>query len=65
MLVLSRKMLESIVIGTGPDQIVLTIVDIKGNQIRVGVDAPRHIQVMRAELLPCPPQPQTKGTVKS
>ena len=48
MLVLSRKLGETIVIG---ENIVLTIVAIKGNQIRVGVEAPRSVSVWRGELL--------------
>jgi carbon storage regulator len=48
MLVLSRKLGEKIVIG---DNIVLTVVAIKGNQIRVGVEAPRTVSVWRGELL--------------
>ena len=48
MLVLSRKIGEKIIIG---DNIVLTVVAIKGNQIRVGVEAPRSVSVWRGELL--------------
>jgi carbon storage regulator len=48
MLVLSRKVGESIVIGEG---ITVTIVDIKGDTVRVGVDAPREVKVQRSEVL--------------
>jgi carbon storage regulator len=48
MLVLSRKLGEKIVIG---DNIVLTVVAIKGNQIRLGVEAPRKLPVWRGELI--------------
>ena len=48
MLVLSRRIGESIVIG---DDIVVTILEQRGDIIRVGVDAPRHVQVSRQELL--------------
>ena len=48
MLVLSRKLGEKIIIG---DNIVLTVVAIKGNQIRVGVEAPRSVSVWRGEVL--------------
>lgn len=51
MLVLSRKLGEKIVIG---DNIVLTVVSIKGNQIRVGVEAPRKVPVWRGELMEPP-----------
>jgi len=48
MLVLSRRVGESVVIG---DDVVVTILELRGDIIRVGVDAPRHIQVRRQELL--------------
>jgi carbon storage regulator len=48
MLVLSRRIGESVVIG---DDIVVTILEQRGDTIRVGVDAPRHIRVSRQELL--------------
>ena len=48
MLVLSRRVGESLVIG---DDIVITILEQRGDIVRVGVDAPRHIQVRRQELL--------------
>ena len=49
MLVLTRKLGQEIVF---PDLgITVRIVDITRGQVRVGVDAPREIQVLRAELL--------------
>ncbi len=48
MLVLSRKFNESIVIDGG---IKITVVEIRGNQIRLGIEAPREIGVMREELV--------------
>jgi carbon storage regulator CsrA len=47
MLVLSRKQQEQIKIG---DQITVTIVRVKGNTVRVGIEAPRDVRVIRAEL---------------
>jgi carbon storage regulator len=47
MLVLSRKAGESIVIG---NDVVITILEVRGGQIRVGVDAPRSLAVHRAEI---------------
>lgn len=47
MLVLSRHRNESIRIN---DDIVITIVDIRGDKVRVGVDAPRHVPVHRQEV---------------
>lgn len=48
MLVLTRKLGEKIVIGDG---IVLTVVAIKGGQIRLGIEAPEHVPVWRGELV--------------
>lgn len=47
MLVLSRKAGESIVIG---NDVVITILEVRGGQIRIGVDAPRNLPVHRAEI---------------
>ncbi len=47
MLVLSRHRDETIMIG---DDIEITIVDIKGDKVRVGINAPRDIQVHRKEV---------------
>ena len=47
MLVLSRQRDESIMIG---DNIVVTIVDIRGDKVRVGINAPTEIPVHRQEI---------------
>ena len=47
MLVLSRKRDESIIIG---DDIIITVVDILGDKVRLGIDAPQNIPVSRKEL---------------
>lgn len=47
MLVLSRKRDESIVLG---DDIVLTIVDIRGDKVRLGINAPESVVVDRLEV---------------
>ena len=47
MLILTRKLGESIRIG---DDITLTVLSVKGNQIRLGVDAPREVEVHRQEI---------------
>jgi carbon storage regulator len=47
MLVLSRQRDESIIIG---DNIVITIVDIRGDKVRLGIEAPTEISVHRQEV---------------
>ncbi|WP_312198935.1 carbon storage regulator CsrA [Anaerospora hongkongensis] len=47
MLALTRRVGERIVIG---DNVVLTIVDIKGDSIRLAIDAPREIKIYRGEI---------------
>ncbi|MEQ8852753.1 carbon storage regulator CsrA [Gimesia sp.] len=47
MLVLSRQRDESIIIG---DNIVITIVDIRGDKVRLGIQAPTEIPVHRQEV---------------
>ncbi|MEE2706953.1 MAG: carbon storage regulator [Planctomycetota bacterium] len=47
MLVLSRKTQQSIRIG---ESITVTVVRIKGNTVRIGIDAPESIKIVRAEL---------------
>jgi carbon storage regulator len=62
MLVLTRKLMEKLYIG---DEICVTVVRLEGGQVRLGIEAPREIAVVRAELLdqrraatrPGPPQP--------
>ena len=48
MLVLTRRPNQSIMIG---DDIVVTVLEVKGDQIRLGIAAPRHVQVFREEVL--------------
>lgn len=47
MLVLTRKANESIMIG---DEIEVTVVEIQGDQIRIGIQAPRSMRVYRREV---------------
>ena len=48
MLVLTRKPGEKILIG---DDIVITVLDVRGDSIRIGVDAPRGVKIQRDEVL--------------
>lgn len=47
MLVLSRQRDESIIIG---DNVVITVVDVRGDKVRLGIDAPVEIPVHRREV---------------
>lgn len=47
MLVLTRRPGESIVVG---QDIVVTVIEIKGGQVRIGIDAPREVDVYREEI---------------
>ena len=47
MLILTRRVGESLIIG---DDIVINILGVKGNQIRIGVNAPKEISVHREEI---------------
>jgi len=48
MLVLSRKVGESVLIG---DDIVVTVVEARGDAVRLGIEAPRSLRVHRAEVV--------------
>ena len=47
MLILSRKPNESLVIG---DEVTITVLSIKGKQVRLGIDAPKDVSVHREEI---------------
>ena len=47
MLVLTRRIDESIIIG---NEIVVTVLEVRGDQVRIGIKAPRSVQVHREEV---------------
>lgn len=47
MLILTRRISESVIIG---DDVKITVLGIKGNQVRLGIDAPKSVSVHREEI---------------
>ncbi|RRW33738.1 MULTISPECIES: carbon storage regulator CsrA [Pseudomonadaceae] len=47
MLILTRRVGETLCIG---DEITATVLGVKGNQIRLGINAPKHVEVHREEV---------------
>ncbi len=48
MLVLTRKLGEQITVG---DDIILKVVSVEGNRVRVGIEAPQEVRIIRGELV--------------
>ena len=59
MLVLSRQRDETIMIG---DAVEITVVDIRGDKVRLGINAPRQVQVHRKEIYSAIQQENTDST---
>lgn len=50
MLVISRKKDESLIIGVGEHKIEVSVSDIRGNKVRIGVTAPADVSIHRQEV---------------
>jgi carbon storage regulator len=61
MLILSRKKEESIIID---EKIVISVIDIKGDQIKLGIQAPKEVKIYRQEVYEAI-QNENKEAVKS
>ncbi|MDA1327183.1 MAG: carbon storage regulator CsrA [Proteobacteria bacterium] len=59
MLILTRRVGESLMIG---DNVNVTVLGIKGNQVRIGVDAPKEVAVHREEIYQRIQQEQNDGS---
>ena len=47
MLILTRRLGEKLIIG---DEVIATVLGVKGNQVRIGIDAPADVSVHREEI---------------
>ena len=47
MLILTRRVGETLMVG---DDVTVTVLGVKGNQVRIGVNAPKHVAVHREEI---------------
>ena len=47
MLILTRRVGETLMVG---DEVTVTVLGVKGNQVRIGVDAPKEVAVHREEI---------------
>ena len=59
MLILTRRVGETLMVG---DEVTVTVLGVKGNQVRIGVNAPKEVAVHREEIYDRIKQEQMDGT---
>ena len=62
MLILTRRVGETLMIG---DEVTVTVLGVKGNQVRIGVNAPRDVAVHREEIYERIKREQAEGTARA
>ena len=60
MLILTRRVGETLMIG---DEVTVTVLGVKGNQVRLGINAPKDVSVHREEIYERIKREQTEGNV--
>lgn len=50
MLCLSRKANEVIIIGRPPNEVTVTVIEVRGDKVRLGINAPDNVEIDRAEV---------------
>ena len=62
MLILTRRVGETLMIG---DDVTITVLGVKGNQVRIGVNAPKDVAVHREEIYQCIQKEKTGQDIES
>lgn len=60
MLILTRRVGETLMVG---DEVTVTVLGVKGNQVRIGVNAPKEVAVHREEIYDRIKQEQMEGNI--
>ncbi len=62
MLILTRRVGETVMIG---DEVAVTVLGVKGNQVRIGVNAPKNVSVHREEIYERIKKEEQEGAAKN